>query len=238
MKNELANMTPARIGVGRAGSRPLTSTMLKFRYDHAAAVDSVYGEVDQSILEELQLFTVHTQADVDKETYLLRPDYGRLLSDEDRQTITKKCVAQPTIQIMVSNGLSAEAVNANVIEVYKQLRMLLEKEKLQVGTPFYVEQGRVSLMDEVGELLQPDIVIYLIGERPGLVTAQSMSAYMCYKPRKTTIESDKNVISNIHQGGIPPKLAAAQIVTLAKKMLAYEASGIPLVEKVAKSASL
>lgn len=238
MKNELASMTPARIGVGRAGSRPLTSTMLKFRYDHAAAVDSVYGEVDQSILEELQLFTVHTQADVDKETYLLRPDYGRLLSDEDRQTITQKCVAQPTIQIMVSNGLSAEAVNANVIEVYKQLRMLLEKEKLQVGTPFYVEQGRVSLMDEVGELLQPDIVIYLIGERPGLVTAQSMSAYMCYKPRKTTIESDKNVISNIHQGGIPPKLAAAQIVTLAKKMLAYEASGIPLVEKVAKSASL
>ena len=100
-----------------------------------------------------------------------------------------------------------------------------------MGTPFYIEQGRVGLMDDIGELLQPDVIVYLIGERPGLVSAESMSAYICYKPRKETIESDRTVISNIHKGGIPPVEAGAFIGNVVQKILKYEASGVNLVQK-------
>ena len=196
--------TPARIGVGRSGPRPLTNTMLKFRFDHAAAVDTVYGEVEQELLNKLDLFTIGTKALDDKETYILRPDLGRKLTDEAKQTLLRKCKQQAQVQIIVSNGLSASAINANLENVYLSLQQSLTSLNLQMGTSFYIEQGRVGLMDDIGELLKPEIIVYLIGERPGLVSAESMSAYICYEPRKETIESDRTVVSNIHKGGIPP----------------------------------
>lgn len=223
--------TPARIGVGRSGPRPLTNTMLKFRFDHAAAVDTVYGEVEQSLLQKLQLFTIGTKAEEDKETYILRPDYGRKLSDEAKKTLLEKCQKNAKIQIIISNGLSAEAINANLENVYLSLQQSLQSLGYQMGTPFYIEQGRVGLMDDIGELLQPEVIVYLIGERPGLVSAESMSAYICYKPRKNTIESDRTVVSNIHKGGIPPVEAGAFLGNIVQKILKYEASGVNLVQK-------
>ena len=100
-----------------------------------------------------------------------------------------------------------------------------------MGTTFYVDKGRVAVMDDIGELLQPDVVVMLIGERPGLVSAESLSAYMCYKPRQGTIEADRMVISNIHKGGIPPVEAGAFLGTIIQKILKYEASGVSLVQK-------
>lgn len=223
--------TPARIGVGRSGPRPLTNTMLKFRFDHAAAVDTVYGEVEQALLQKLQLFTIGTKAEEDKETYILRPDYGRKLSDEAKKTLLEKCQKNAKVQIIVSNGLSAEAINANLENVYLSLQQSLQSLGYQTGTPFYIEQGRVGLMDDIGELLQPEVIVYLIGERPGLVSAESMSAYICYKPRKDTIESDRTVVSNIHKGGIPPVEAGAFLGNIVQKILKYEASGVNLVQK-------
>ena len=222
--------TPARIAVGRTGSRPLTSTVLKFRLDHAAAVDAVHGEVDQTILDELQLLTVHTHAKEDKETYILRPDFGRKLTDESKQLLIQKATKNAQVQIIVSNGLSASAINENLINVYHALQQSLQGLGLQVGIPFYIEQGRVGLMDDIGELLQPDVVVYLIGERPGLVSAESMSAYICYQPRHGTIESDRTVVSNIHKGGIPPVEAGAYIGNIIQKILQYKASGVNLVK--------
>lgn len=223
--------TPARIGVGRSGPRPLTNTMLKFRFDHAAAVDTVYGEVEQALLQKLQLFTIGTKAEEDKETYILRPDYGRKLSDEAKKTLLEKCQKNAKVQIIASNGLSAEAINANLENVYLSLQQSLQSLGYQTGTPFYIEQGRVGLMDDIGELLQPEVIVYLIGERPGLVSAESMSAYICYKPRKDTIESDRTVVSNIHKGGIPPVEAGAFLGNIVQKILKYEASGVNLVQK-------
>ncbi|SEO70479.1 Ethanolamine ammonia-lyase light chain [Paenibacillus sophorae] len=220
----LMKSTPARIGVGRAGARPLTHTMLQFRRDHAAAVDAVYGEVDESILRQLGLFTVETCYG-NKETYLKRPDLGRIITDEGMAVIRERCVKQPQIQIVVSDGLSADAITANILDVYPALLDSLRVNDLNPGTSFYVKGGRVACMDHIGEVLQPDALVLLIGERPGLVTAQSMSAYMCYKPRKGTIESDRNVISNIHPGGTPPLEAAAHIGTMLKGMLERQTSG-------------
>ncbi|MFZ7946275.1 ethanolamine ammonia-lyase subunit EutC [Neobacillus sp. 19] len=227
---ELMSKTPARIGVGRAGLRPKTDTWLKFRFDHAAAVDAVYGEVNEELLKRLDLFKVSTKVS-DKEVYIRRPDLGRKLSDEAKQSISQRCRKAPTVQIIISDGLSSSAVEENVEDVYLSLQQSLGSLGLDTGTPFYIEKGRVAVMDDVGELLQPKVVILLIGERPGLVSAESMSAYLCFKPRIGTIEADRMVISNIHKGGIPPVEAGAYLGTVIQKILKYEASGVSLVQK-------
>ena len=227
---DLISKTPARIGVGRAGLRPKTNTWLKFRFDHAAAVDAVYGSVNDELLKQLELFKVNTQV-TDKEVYIRRPDYGRKLSDEAKEIITKTCKKSPTVQIIVSDGLSSKAIEENLEDVYLSLQQSLKSLQIDVGTPFYIEKGRVAAMDDVGELLKPKVVVLLIGERPGLVSAESLSAYLCFEPKKGTIEADRMVVSNIHRGGIPPVEAGAYLGTVIQKILKYEASGVSLVQK-------
>lgn len=227
---QLMSKTPARIGVGRAGVRPKTNTWLKFRFDHAAAVDAVYGGVNQELLNKLNLFTVHTMVQ-DKEEYISRPDLGRRLSEEAKNTISEKCERSPVVQIIVSDGLSSKAIEENLEDVYLSLQQSLKSLGLSIGTSFFIEKGRVAVMDDVGELLKPEVVVLLIGERPGLVSAESLSAYLCYEPRKGTIEADRMVVSNIHKGGIPPVEAGAYLGTVIQKILTFEASGVSLVKK-------
>ncbi|KON88277.1 ethanolamine ammonia-lyase [Sporosarcina globispora] len=226
----LMSKTPARIGVGRAGLRPKTDTWLKFRFDHAAAVDAVYGDVNDELLNRLGLFKVNTMVN-EKEVYIRRPDYGRKLSEEAKKHILTKCQKAPTVQIILSDGLSSSAIEENGEDVYLSLQQSLKSLGLDMGTPFYIEKGRVAVMDEVGELLKPKVVVLLIGERPGLLSAESLSAYLCYEPRKGTIEADRMVISNIHKGGIPPAEAGAYLGTVIQKVIKYEASGVSLVKK-------
>lgn len=225
---ELLDSTPARIGVWRTGVRPLTKTMLQLRRDHAAAVDAVYGEVSQPLLDEFSLFTVETQYD-NTENYLKRPDMGRILNDEGVRLLQERCQKRPQVQIVVSDGLSASAVDANLRDVLPSLMDSLKSYGLTCGTPFFVKGGRVASMDHIGELLQPEVLVLLIGERPGLVTAHSMSAYMCYRPRKGMVESERTVISNIHRQGTSPIEAGAHIGTILSKMLEQKASGVKLV---------
>ena len=224
----LKQYTPARIGVGRTGTRPLTKDFLSFRIDHAAAVDAVYGEVSQDLLDQMGLFTVETCYGT-KERYLKRPDQGRLLSEEGEKLIIEKCVLRPQVQIVISDGLSASAIQKNIMDVYPTLLDSLLVYNLSVGTTFFLKGGRVGCMDAIGELLQPDAFVLLIGERPGLVSAESLSAYMCYRPQKGTKESDRMVISNIHRRGTPPVEAAAHIGTMINKMLDQKTSGLSLV---------
>lgn len=226
----LITKTPARIGIGRAGTRPRTDSWLKFRFDHAAAVDAVYGDVSEVLLKRLDLFKVKTRAS-DKEVYLRRPDYGRKLSDEAKQMIEAKCIKGPMVQIIISDGLSSKAVEENVEDVYLSFKQSLLRANLDVGTPFYIEKGRVAVMDDVGEILRPKVIVLLIGERPGLVSAESLSAYFCYEPCLGTIEAERMVISNIHKGGIPPVEAGAHLGTVIQKILKYQASGMSLVKK-------
>ncbi|WP_066088407.1 ethanolamine ammonia-lyase subunit EutC [Neobacillus novalis] len=224
---DLITSTPARIGVWRTGTRPLTKTMLKLQFDHAAAIDAVGGEVLENYLEEFALFTVETCYE-NKEVYLKRPDKGRVLTDAAVQTITERCHNRPQVQIVVSDGLSACAVETNLKDVYPALLDSLQLNNLTCGTPFFVKGGRVACMDHIGEILEPEVLVLLIGERPGLVSASSMSAYMCYRPRKGIVESDRNVISNIHPLGTPPVEAGAHIGTVLQKMLEQKASGVKL----------
>ncbi|NRQ53259.1 ethanolamine ammonia-lyase subunit EutC [Brevibacillus sp. HD1.4A] len=226
--DELLTSTPARIGVWRTGVRPLTKTMLQLRRDHAAAVDAVYGEVRQEVLDQFSLFTVETQYD-NTENYLKRPDMGRILTDEGVRLLQERCQKKPQVQIVVSDGLSASAVDANLKDVLPSLLDSLKSYGLSCGTPFFVKGGRVASMDHIGEVLEPEVLVMLIGERPGLVTAHSMSAYMCYRPRKGMVESERTVISNIHRQGTSPVEAGAHIGTILSKMLEQKASGVKLV---------
>lgn len=226
--DELLASTPARIGVWRTGVRPLTKTMLQLRRDHAAAVDAVYGEVSQEVLDQFSLFTVETQYD-NTENYLKRPDMGRVLTEESVRLLQERCQKRPQVQIVVSDGLSASAVDANLKDVLPSLMDSLKSYGLSCGTPFFVKGGRVASMDHIGEILEPEVLVLLIGERPGLVTAHSMSAYMCYRPRKGMVESERTVISNIHRQGTSPIEAGAHIGTILAKMLEQKASGVKLV---------
>ena len=219
--------TPARIGVWRCGPRYKTETMLRFRADHAAAQDAVFSDVNEALLEEMDLFTVQSKC-TSKDEYITRPDLGKQLNDEAIEIIKEKCVKKPTVQIYVSDGLSSAAVEANIRDILPALIQGLKIHKLSVGTPFFVKYGRVRTIDDVAETTGADVVCNLIGERPGLVTAESMSAYIVYKAYKGMPEARMTVISNIHKDGINAIEAGAYISDIIKLMIEKKASGVDL----------
>lgn len=222
---EMKRTTPARIGVSRAGTRPLTATLMELRYDHACAVDSVYGRVSEDTLAEMGWFGVDTCATA-KEIYLQRPELGRRLDEAGERKILAECIPAPPVQIVVSDGLSAGSIEANIRDIYPALLDALRLRGIAWGTTFFVRGGRVGCMDHIGELLKPECLVLLIGERPGLVTAESLSAYMGYRPGKGKTDADRIVISNIHKGGTPPAEAGAQIGELVQRMLTERTSGV------------
>lgn len=224
---DMKKSTAARIGVWRAGPRPLTETLLRFRADHAVAQDSVMGEITEEDAAKYKMVYIKS-ACRDKDEYLTRPDLGRVLDDESVRKLEKECEKKPQVQIVVADGLSSKAMEANIPDLFPALLQGLQSMGIKVGTPVMAKYSRVGLMDSVGEVIKPDVCINLIGERPGLGTAESMSAYIVYNPRAGVIESERTVISNIHKGGTPAVEAGAHIATLVKKILDAKASGVNL----------
>ena len=219
--------TSARIGVGRCGPRLLTKTLLTLRADHALARDAVFTDVDPEFLRKNGLFSVQSRCQ-DKNTHITRPDLGRQLSDEAVQAIGEKCQKNPDVQIIVSDGLSSKAIEANVANALPAIVEGLQSRGITVGTPFFLRFGRVAAEDAVAELLGAKVVCILIGERPGLGTAESMSAYLCYDAKVGQPEARRTVVSNIHRGGISSVEAGAYIAELIQKILTAKASGVEL----------
>ena len=225
----LVESTTARIGVGRAGPRYNTASLLLFQGDHAVTQDALYRDVDQKLLDEFNLFTVQTKVTGGKQEYLLRPDLGRLLGDDAKRTITEKCQKNVNIQLVVGDGLSAAAVEANLRQIFPVIKQGTQTAGLTFGTPFFIKYARVGVMNDVGELIKPDVVILLIGERPGLGRAESMSAYMGYKPKYGDTDADRDVVCNIFEnGGTNPLEGGAFVVQIAQKMRKNQASGVKL----------
>jgi ethanolamine ammonia-lyase small subunit len=226
---DLVASTTARIGTGRAGPRYRTASLLLFQGDHAVTQDSLYRDIDQKLLDEFNLFTVQTKITEGKEQFLLRPDLGRQLNDSAIRTIAEKCAMQPNIQLVVGDGLSATAIEANLRQIYPVIKQGCLSAGLTFGTPFHIKYCRVGVMNDIGEVIHPDVVILLIGERPGLGRAESMSAYMGYRPRSGNNDADRDVICNIFEnGGTNPLEAGAFIVQEAQKMIRSQASGVKL----------
>lgn len=224
---QMKRRTPARIGVGRAGPRLRTETLLKLRADHAQARDSVFRDVDEDLLHKLGLFSVKTMC-ADRNEHLTRPDLGRRFDEDTQKQLKAKCNLHPQVQIYLSDGLSSQAVDANAADILPALMDGLQDLGIGTGTPFFVQYGRVPAMDAVSELLDAEVTCVLIGERPGLATANSMSAYIAYRAKVGMPESNRTVVSNIHAGGIPAAEAGAHIAGLIKTILERKVSGVDL----------
>ena len=219
--------TTARIGVGRAGPRLNTRTMLTLRADHAKARDAVFLDVPGELIERLGLFTVQTKC-AEKNQFLTRPDLGRQLSEEGARAVKERCAPNPDVQVFLADGLSSTAVEANAETILGLLLDALKDRGLTVGTPFFVRFGRVAVEDQVAELVGAKVVCVLIGERPGPGSAESMSAYIAYNARVGMPEARRTVVSNIHKDGISAAEAGAYIAELIEKIYHAKASGVEL----------
>jgi ethanolamine ammonia-lyase small subunit len=225
----LISSTTARIGVGRAGPRYRTRSWLLFQADQAITQDTLLRDVDDHLLQELGLFSVQTNITGGKQEYLLRPDLGRRLNDEARRMITEKCQKNVQVQLCVGDGLSAEAIETNIRQIFPVIQQGCQAAGLSMGTPFFIKYCRVGVMNDVGDLIKPEVLLLLIGERPGLGRAESMSIYMGYHPKSGDTDAERDVICNIFdRGGTNPLEAGAYAVQFAKKMIQNKASGVKL----------
>ena len=223
----LKQKTPARLGLGRAGARYRTRSMLRFRADHAAAQDSVFSLVEPAFYEKNDLPFVQTQCR-DKDQYLTRPDLGRRFDEQNQAVIRQVCGQNPRILLVIGDGLSSNAVTANALDCAAAIRQGLKTFGIELGKTLFIQYARVGAMDHIGEITNAELICMLVGERPGLVTSESMSAYITYKPRPGISESKRTVVSNIHRQGTPAVEAGAHIAVLLHTMLEKRASGIDL----------
>jgi len=234
--------TPARLGVGRAGPRYTTAALLQFRADHARAIDAVITEVSPRWVKRSRLLEVRSRA-ATRQDFLLRPELGRMLIAEDARRLRRlyassansRRAEKPSVLLCVGDGLSSTAVEANAAPLVRALSARLAR-RYRMLKPLFVRNARVRIQDHIGEIVRPDVICMLIGERPGLVTAESLSAYLIYRPRLSSLEPDRTVISNIHRGGLKIREAAAQISSLIDDAIRLKASGARLAQMLAAEA--
>jgi ethanolamine ammonia-lyase large subunit len=229
--------TPARLWLGRVGGSYTMETALELRADHAAARDAVLDELDLSrdlgdaLVERYQLFEVSTQAQSKRE-YLLNPERGRKLSSDGEEKLRSCCEPGAHIHFVIGDGLSLAAVRAQVPTLLPLLFAEAAARGWRCGRPFVIRHCRVGILNVLGPLLGADVIVLLIGERPGLATAESLSAYMAYRPQPGQTDADRNLISNIHGRGIVANSAAVRIIDLAEQLIRNRASGVAIKEEV------
>ena len=224
---KLKARTPARLGMGKAGPRYKTLTMLRFRADHAAAQDAVFSQVAEDFAGKHGLVPVQTRCK-DKEEYLTRPDLGRCFDKKNQEIIKKSVPSPPTVQIVVGDGLSSAAITANALDCLAAIQDGLKGKGIDMGQPLFVRYCRVGAGDAIGDVTGCQLVCMLVGERPGLVTDKSMSAYITYKPHTGVSESSRTVVSNIHAQGTPAVEAGAHVAELIETILRKQVSGVGL----------
>lgn len=225
-----SNLTPARINLGRSGTRPRVSDWLDFRADHARAQDAVHSELSDAFIKsmETQGYPLVQSNCVSREEFILNPPKGKCCSLEELARLSKLCLQKKDVQIVISDGLSATAVERNVDDLLPIIQDGLDLARISYGTPVVARFGRVAIGDQIAHHLGARLVINLIGERPGLSTDESLSAYITLNPGPETISSDRTVVSNIHRGGTPPLEAGAYVVQRIKKIFEYNLSGVRL----------
>ena len=225
---DLMNSTPSQIAVGRAGTRFLTAHSLAMRAGHAIAKDAVYSEVADEFISRLNCVSVHS-CNTDREDFLLNPGRGRRLNDESLDKLKQEGTPNVDIQIIVGDGLAAWAPERNVEALLPVLLKELTANSLSFGKIIFVRFARVGVQDHIGVALQAKATVILLGERPGLGTGDSLSAYIAYAPKMDQDNSEKNCISNIRQLGILPEAAALEIVDMLKRAFTIGKGGVAIV---------
>ena len=219
--------TPARLGSGRAGPRYKTLTMLRFRADHVATQDAVFSQVPEDFAKTHDLISLQTRCH-DKDEYLTRPDLGRCFDEENQKKLRAAISGAPKVQIVIGDGLSSAAILANALDCMAAIRDGLKLKGIETGKAAFVRYCRVGAGDAVGDVLGCELVCVLVGERPGLVTDKSMSAYITYQPHTGVSESARTVVTNIQAQGTPAVEAGAYIAELIDTILKRKVSGVGL----------
>ncbi|OYQ10634.1 ethanolamine ammonia-lyase [Pseudomonas mandelii] len=233
---ELRRLTPARIALGRTGTSIPTSAQLDFQYAHAQARDAVHLPFDHAGLRSQlaeagrESVLLHSAA-TNRDSYLQRPDLGRKLSDESAQTLREYAQANPggvDLVIVVADGLSALAVHRHTLPFLARMQEQIEAEGWSVSPVVLVEQGRVAVADEIGELLGAKMVVILIGERPGLSSPDSLGLYFTYNPKVGLTDAYRNCISNVRLEGLSYGMAAHRLLYLMREACRRQLSGVNL----------
>jgi ethanolamine ammonia-lyase small subunit len=214
--SRLRGLTPARVGLGRAGVSQQLRDVLEFQRAHAMARDAVHAALDPHLLAAClaglegvpEVLLLHS-AVLDRQTYLQRPDLGRALDECSREALAAQAVAAFDIAIVIADGLSALAVDRHAVPLLHQLLPQLEGWRL--APVCVVEQGRVAIGDEIGEVLQAHMAVVLIGERPGLSSPDSLGVYITWMPRRGRTDAERVCISNIRPEGLGYVDAAARL---------------------------
>ena len=230
---DLRDLTPARVGLGRAGASMPTEALLEFTLDHARARDAVHAAFDVpamiSGLSDLGLaaFEVCSRAG-NRKDYLRRPDLGRTLDQASQHLLAGHSGSPCQLAIVVGDGLSPTAVNAHAIELVRNLIPRLAIERIEIGYAVVASGARVALGDEIGAILGARMIVMLIGERPGLSAPDSLGAYLTFAPRPGLSDAERNCVSNIHGSGLGYDEAAFRIAWLVREGLAREVTGVAL----------
>jgi ethanolamine ammonia-lyase small subunit len=230
----LRDYTPARVDLGRAGSSLPTRELLEFQLAHAKARDAVHLPLAvNSLVLELKQRGISpvtlASAARDRDEYLKRPDLGRRLSDASREPVAARH-AEYDAAFVIADGLSALAVHRHAVPL---LELLLRDLDWRIAPVAIVEQGRVAIGDEIGELLGARMIVVLIGERPGLSSPDSLGAYLTWQPRPGRTDAERNCISNIRAEGLSYAVAAHKLLFLMNESLRLKLSGVQLKEAAA-----
>lgn len=233
---ELRRLTPARIALGRTGTSIPTGAQLDFQFAHAQARDAVHLPFDHVGLSS-QLaergrdsLLLHSAA-VDRHSYLQRPDQGRRLSDESAQALRDYAEANPggvDLAVVVADGLSALAVHKHTLPFLTRMEEQTHAEGWSLSPVILVEQGRVAVADEIGQLLGAKMVVILIGERPGLSSPDSLGLYFTYNPKVGLTDAYRNCISNVRLEGLSYGMAAHRLLYLMREACRRQLSGVNL----------
>jgi len=233
---ELRRLTPARIALGRTGTSMPTSAQLDFQYAHAQARDAVHLPFDHRGLSSQlaergrESLLLHSAA-TDRNSYLQRPDLGRKLSDESAQTLRDYARNHPggvDLAVVVADGLSALAVHRHTLPFLVRMEEQTAAEGWSLSPVILVEQGRVAVADEIGELLGAKMVVILIGERPGLSSPDSLGLYFTYNPKVGLTDAYRNCISNVRLEGLSYGMAAHRLLYLMREACRRQLSGVSL----------
>jgi ethanolamine ammonia-lyase small subunit len=233
----LRQATPARIGLGRAGTALTTAAQLDFQLAHARARDAVHAALDTErllgALGALGLEALHLRsAAADRLTYLRRPDLGRRLDDASRRLLLRgNDEGRTQIAFVIADGLSATAVNAHAVPLLAAVLEGLGESLLRLGPVALVEGGRVAIGDEIGGLIGADLVALLIGERPGLSAADSLGVYVTWQPAPGAVDAARNCLSNIRPEGMPIAEAAEALLRLMTSAREHRMTGIGLSQR-------
>ncbi len=234
--SRLAATTPARIALGRAGTGMPTREVLRFSLAHAQARAAVHtpfnaGEVEQGVAAlGFEVIGLHSAAPA-RDAYLRRPDLGRKLSEESREVLREKAAqlaTPPDIALVVADGLSSTAIHAQTVPFLTAFKARITEAGWSVAPVAVVEQARVALGDEVGEILGARAVVVLIGERPGLSSPDSLGIYLTFAPKLGRSDAERNCISNVRGEGLSYELAAFKLAWLLKEALARQLTGVNL----------